>query len=137
VDRAPVSNPIQYWQWRNQMAERIAREVKHQKLGVVGMYLFGSVKSGIAGPASDIDILVHFRGTEENRTELLNWLDGWSKCLDEMNYLKTGYRTGGLLDVHLVTDEDIARKTSYAIKIDSVTDPAQPLRLGGGPDGSH
>ena len=133
VDQAPVRNPIQYWQWRNQMAERIAREVKHQELGVEGMYLFGSVKNGIAGPASDIDILVHFRGTEENRTELLNWLDGWSKCLDEMNYLKTGYRTGGLLDVHLVTDEDISRKTSYAIKIDSVTDPAQPLRLGGRP----
>lgn len=128
--RVTVSNSIQYWQWRKQMAERIAREVKHEELGVVGLYLFGSVKNGIAGPASDIDLLVHFRGSPENRQELLNWLDGWSVCLDEMNYLKTGYRTGGLLDVHLVTDEDIARKTSYAIKIDSITNAAQPLALG-------
>jgi len=136
IAQVPVSNPIQYWQWRKQMAERIAREVKHEELGVVGMYLFGSVKNGIAGPASDIDLLVHFRGSRADRTELLNWLDGWSLCLDEMNYLKTGYRTGGLLDVHLVTDEDISRKTSYAIKIDSVTDPAKSLELGREREGS-
>ena len=57
------------------------------------------------------------------------WLDGWSLCLDEINYLRTGYRTGGLLDVHLVTDEDIANKTSYAVKIGAVTDAARPLAL--------
>jgi pyruvate,water dikinase len=47
-----------------------------------------------------------------------------------MNYLRTGYRTDGLLDVHLVTDEDIAKSTSYAVKIDAVTDAARPLPLG-------
>ena len=35
----------------------------------------------------------------------------------------------GLLDVHIVTDEDIARKTSYAVKIGAVTDAARPLAL--------
>lgn len=57
------------------------------------------------------------------------WLEGWSKCLDEINFHKTGYRSGGLLDAHIVTDEDIANKTSYAIKIGAVTDAARPLRL--------
>jgi hypothetical protein len=38
-------------------------------------------------------------------------------------------RSGGILDVHLVTDEDIANKTSYAVKIDAVTDAARPLLL--------
>jgi hypothetical protein len=47
-----------------------------------------------------------------------------------MNYLRTGYRTGGLLDVHLITDEDIAKRTSFALKMDAVTDPARPLAVG-------
>ncbi|MEN6334867.1 MAG: hypothetical protein ABFE01_11445, partial [Phycisphaerales bacterium] len=82
-----------------------------------------------AGPASDIDIILHFRGTPRQRADLQLWLEGWSLCLDEMNYLRTGYRAGGLLDVHLVTDEDIANKTSFAVKINAPSDPAQPLPL--------
>ena len=46
-----------------------------------------------------------------------------------MNYLRTGCRTDGLLDVHIVTDDDIAQRTSYATKIGAVTDPARPLTL--------
>jgi len=34
-----------------------------------------------------------------------------------------------LLDVHLVTDEDIAVRTSYAVKIGAVTDPACSLGM--------
>jgi hypothetical protein len=56
-------------------------------------------------------------------------MEGWSLCLDELNYRRTGYRSGALLDVHVVTDEDIAKKTSYAIKIDAATDAARPLKL--------
>jgi hypothetical protein len=33
------------------------------------------------------------------------------------------------LDVHVVTDEDIASRTSYAAKIGAVTDPARPLPI--------
>ena len=58
-----------------------------------------------------------------------HWLEGWSLCLSEMNYLRTGYRTEGLLDVHVVTDADIANRDSFAIKIGAVTDPAQELPL--------
>ena len=58
------------------------------------------------------------------------WLQGWSCCLDEMNYLKTGHRRGGLLDVHIVTDKDIQEGTSFAMKIGAVTDAARPLPLG-------
>ena len=45
-----------------------------------------------------------------------------------MNYLRTGYKSEGLLDVHFVTDEDIEQKTSYASKIGAVTDAARPAR---------
>lgn len=35
-----------------------------------------------------------------------------------------------LLDIHFVTDEDIAKHNSYAIKIGAVTDAARPLATG-------
>jgi predicted nucleotidyltransferase len=118
-----------HWAWRLQMAERIASQLDAKRFGVEAFYVFGSTKNATAGPASDIDILIHFRGTDKQRRELLTWLDGWSLALDEANHARTGYRTKGILDVHVVTDTDIARKTSYAVKIGAVTDPARPLAL--------
>ena len=122
--------PIQYWQWRQNMAERIAQEIDADRLSVIALYVFGSTKNATAGPGSDIDLLVHFRGSDQQRTELEHWLDGWSLCLAEINYLRTGYRVDRLLDVHIVTDEDIEKQTSYAVKIGAVTDAARPLTLG-------
>jgi len=119
----------QDWRWRYRMAERIAAEIDPDRLGVSGLYLIGSVKNATAGPASDIDLLVHFRGTPEQRAALELWLEGWSLCLSEMNYLRTGYKSDGLLDAHVVTDEDIASGTSFAVKIDAVTDAARRLPL--------
>jgi pyruvate, water dikinase len=118
-----------HWRWRLRMAERIAAQGDAARFGVVAMYVFGSAKNATAGPGSDIDILVHVRGTEEQRKALTTWLEGWSLCLDEMNFLRTGLRSGGLLDVHLVTDEDIAARSSYAVKIGNVTDAAWELPL--------
>jgi pyruvate,water dikinase len=118
-----------HWRWRLRMAERIAAQVEADRFGVVAMYVFGSAKNATAGPGSDLDLLVHFRGTPPQREALQTWLEGWSLCLDEMNYLRTGVRTGGLIDVHVVTDEDIAARSSYAIKIGAVTDAAWELRL--------
>jgi len=118
-----------HWRWRLRMVERLAGEFDASRFGVVALYLIGSTKNATAGPASDIDLLVHFRGNEEQRTALQLWFEGWSLCLDEMNYLRTGQRTGGLLDVHFVSDDDVARRSSYAIKIGAVTDAARPLSL--------
>jgi predicted nucleotidyltransferase len=118
-----------FWRWRSYMAERIAARLDSSRFGVKGVYLFGSTNSGTAGPGSDIDLLIHFDGTNQQRKDLLQWLEGWSVSLAEINYLKTGYSSEGLLDVHVVTDEDIAKKTSYAIKIGAVTDPAHSLKL--------
>jgi len=121
--------PENYWRWRYRMAEQIACQLDPGRSGVAGMYIFGSAKNGTAGPASDIDMLIHFRGTKSQREGLERWLEGWSLCLDEVNYLRTGYRSGGLLDIHIVTDEDIANKTSYAVKINAITDAARPLKM--------
>ncbi len=121
--------PGDHWRWRLRMAERIAGELDGVRFGVKGFYVFGSTKNATAGPGSDLDVLVHFGGGQEQRADLSLWLDGWSLCLAEMNYLRTGYRCDGLLDVHWVTDEDIAKRTSFAVKIGAVTDAARPLPL--------
>lgn len=118
-----------FWAWRLQMAEHVASQLDPKRFGVKGFYVFGSTKNATAGPNSDIDILIHFQGSEEQRQELLLWLEGWSLSLDEINYQRTGYKTGGLLDIHIVTDEDIAKKSSYAAKINAITDPARPLPM--------
>jgi predicted nucleotidyltransferase len=112
------------------MAESVASRLDASRFGVKALYLFGSTKNATAGPASDIDLLVHFSGTEKQRRDLEQWFEGWSLSLSEINYLRTGYRTDSLLDVHIVTDEDIANRTSYAVKIGAVTDAARELPLG-------
>jgi hypothetical protein len=128
--RRPDSAADDHWRWRLRMTEQIAASLDPARFGVRGFYVFGSTKNATAGPASDIDLLVHFAGTDAQRVELLRWLEGWSLCLSEMNFLRTGHQTEGLLDVHLITDEDIARRSSWAVKIDAVTDAARSLSMG-------
>ena len=111
------------------MAQRIAAQLDPQLFGVKAFYLIGSTKNATAGPASDIDLLLHFQGTEGQKKELMAWLEGWSRCLSEINFLRAGYRTEGLLDVQLITDVDIAERSSYAVKIDAITDPARKLPM--------
>ncbi|HOD17336.1 MAG TPA: PEP/pyruvate-binding domain-containing protein [Candidatus Cloacimonadota bacterium] len=116
-----------HWAWRLRMAERIAHDAEREKFGIKAMYVIGSVKNANAGPASDIDLIVHTDGDPEKRKLLDLWLQGWSQCLAEMNFLRTGYRSNGLLDVHYITDQDIKEKTSFAAKINAVTDAARLL----------
>jgi predicted nucleotidyltransferase len=97
--------------------------------GVKAMYVFGSTKNATAGPASDINLLVHFKGTDVQRLLLENWFNGWSQCLSEINQLKTGFKTDRMLDVHFITDNDIEAKSSYAVKIGAITDAARELPL--------
>jgi pyruvate, water dikinase len=118
-----------HWRWRLRMAQRIAAQLDAEKFGAKAFYVFGSTKNATAGPGSDIDLLIHFAGTEQQREDLLLWLDGWSACLGEMNFLRTGYKSAGLLDVHLITDDDITARSSYAVKIDAITDAARKLPM--------
>jgi pyruvate,water dikinase len=73
--------------------------------------------------------LIHFRGSDEQLLEFRLWLEGWSLCLAEINYSRTGHQSEGLIDYHILTDDDIARKSSYAVKIGAITDAARPLVL--------
>ncbi|HEX7077855.1 MAG TPA: PEP/pyruvate-binding domain-containing protein [Candidatus Eisenbacteria bacterium] len=117
----------QHWRWRLRFAERIAASLDRVRFGVKAMYVLGSTKNATAGPASDIDLIVHVEGTDEQRRALETWFEGWSLALAEVNFLRTGYRAPGLLDVHYVTDDDFARRSSFAVKVGAVTDAARPL----------
>ena len=123
-------NPDIHWKWRLRAAEQIASKLNPERFGVKRFFVFGSTKNATAGPGSDIDLLIHFTGNKNQLNDLNSWLDGWSVSLDYTNFLKTGYKSDGLLDVHIVTDEDIKNRTSFAIKIGAVTDAARELKLG-------
>jgi predicted nucleotidyltransferase len=130
VSKVEPKDEDEYWRWRLSMAEQIALQIDPERFGVKEFYVFGSTKNATARPVSDIDLLIHFDGTDKQRAELLHWLEGWSLCLSEINYLRTGYKTKGLLDVHLVSEDDIKNKRSFAVKIGAITDPARPLPMG-------
>ncbi len=119
----------EHWKWRLHIAEQIAASIEPDRFGVQAMYVFGSTKNATAGPQSDIDLLIHFSGTDSQREDLNIWLEGWSLCLGEIVRQRTGYKTDGLLDVHVITDEDIDKKTSWASKIGAVSDAARRLPL--------
>lgn len=121
---------MEQWEWRMRKAEEIARDIDAERLGVVALYVFGSTKDGTAAPCSDIDLLVHFRGSDEQMDELRSWLERRGARLSRANEEQAGCRTENLLDAHIITDEHIRRKDSFASKINSIHDPARKLPLG-------
>ena len=118
-------------EWRMMKVKEIARALDPKLYGVKKLYLIGSVKDYTAGPASDIDLLVHFDGPREKKEDLLAWFREWSRTLDRENKERTGYETGGLLDVHIITDEDIEGRDSWAVHIDSKYGSAKEIPVGG------
>jgi len=127
-----IINPAsdEHWKWRNEIVKRIATHLDLERFGLKGLYLIGSTKNANAGPGSDIDLLAHSDGDTERNEDFRNWIEGWGMCLDEMNYWKTGYHSlESLIDLHIVTDDDIQKRDSYAIMINAVTDRARPIKL--------
>ncbi len=58
------------------------------------------------------------------------WMQGWGLCLNELNFIKSGYRSqDSLIDLHIITDEDIRKNDSYACLINTVTDRARPIKV--------
>jgi hypothetical protein len=97
----PIGASAQHWRWRQRFAERLAASLDGARFGVEAVYLTGSTEEGTAGPESDVDLLLVFRGTSQQRRELELWLEGWSLCLAEVAREAVGAPAdGGLLDVH-------------------------------------
>jgi hypothetical protein len=128
TDMLASAKPDIHWHWRFETVKNIAAKLDMERFGVKAIYLIGSVKVGNSGPASDIDILIHFEGNVHQRAELSAWFEGWSLCLANVNCSRTGYSSDGLIDLHIVTDEDIQKKDSFASMINSRHNPAKLIK---------
>lgn len=117
-----------HWIWRREMVDRIAERIDFEKFGIEAMYLIGSTKNATCGPASDIDIMIHFRGDRQQECMVKACFMGWSQCLSVINFAKTGYQTDGLIDLHIITDDDIKNHTSFASMIGAVTNGATLIK---------
>jgi hypothetical protein len=105
------------YRWRSRMADRIARQLDTKKFTVHKMYLAGSTARSTAKPASDIDLVIEFNGTKVQKSLLQNWLEGWSLCLDEINYMRTGFKAGGLLDIHYLEKDKAEQQKEIFSKL--------------------
>ncbi len=124
-----VEQKGKHWRWRSEMAEKMAAQLDAQRFGVKSLYLVGSTQNTTAQAGSDIDLLVNFSGNPDQQRDLNNWLEGWSLSLDEMNFLRTGYKAGGLLDVHYVNEEDLTDIKELAEKLRLPIDGLKQLPL--------
>ncbi len=116
--------------WRLHMAAQIALHCDAERWGVKALYVFGEPKSGVVSTGSPIKLAVRFQGTAQQRRELEAWLQGWSVSLAEMNYLRTGFRAEGLLDVHFVSGKDAGGIGQVAARVNAAPDSIQELPLG-------
>ncbi len=118
-----------HWKWRMKRVEDMATNLGADRYGVKALYIIGSTKSGLAGPTSDIDLLIHFEGDDDRLDDLTALLDEWDRRLVKENQERTGKSMDSILDVHIITDEDIINKTSWAIHINSVYSSAKEIPL--------
>ena len=129
IDEMLASSSEEHWKWRMNMVEKIISKIDKEKLGIKNIYLIGSTKNAEAGPKSDIDFIIHFAGNENQKEKILAWFEGWGFCLDEFNYYRTGHKTNdSLIDLHIITDEDIKNKDSFATMINSSYNSARLLK---------
>lgn len=118
-----------HWRWRLKMAEKITNEIDAKRFGIKNIYLVGSTINATARADSDIDLIIHIDEQKCNIEKLKLWFEGWSFALSEMNYLRTGIKTNGLIDIYFVTDNDIKNNIGVASKLNSTTESVKELKL--------
>ncbi len=125
----PQNDQQDHWKWRHEMAEAMADDLDMSHYGVKALYLIGSVKTGNAGPCSDIDLLAYCDDDPRKHSLLHAWCEGWGLCLARLNEKNTSYKTSGsLVDLHIITDDDIQKRTSFAHMLESVSNNAKLLK---------
>ena len=124
-----LSSHQEHWKWRLTMAQVVTDSLNFEKYGIQGVYIIGSTKNAVAGPSSDIDLLVHHHGDEKQVKDLEECIEAWGQVLSDMNFYRTGLKTHCLIDLHLITDADIINKTSYAVLIGRASHGAKLLKV--------
>jgi len=122
-----VSDP---WQWRLRMARRLAATIDTEAFGVSAVYLLGSTSDATAGAPSDIDLLIELTGEAPPDPRLVAWLEGWSRSLAAENFLRTGIRRDGLLDVTYLGQREAAEGRGPATRLGAALETARRLPVG-------
>lgn len=119
-----------HWKWREQMAKVIAEHIDFERFEIKAIYIIGSTERASAGPESDLDLLIQTDGNERKKELIRTWIDGWSKSLAEINYERTGHRLKeGLIDLHLVTTEDLKKgKDSFSAMVGNLENAARLIK---------
>lgn len=100
-ERFPAA--FDHWRWREEYAEALSVHLDWDRFSIFRLFIGGSTENGQAGPGSDIDLFIDFRGSNNQRRELIAWIEGWGSCLAEVAYRKTGYRLhDNLIDIHWI-----------------------------------
>ncbi len=86
-----VASSSVHWRWRDTYTAALASNLDRDRFGVRALYLGGSTENGQAAHGSDIDLYVHFEGSDQQREALTCWFEGWSRCLAEFAHQQTGY----------------------------------------------
>ena len=116
-------------QWRKRMAESIALKIDSERFGVKAVYLFGTVFNETAGPNSDIDLLIHFEGNEEQKKELNTWFEGWNHCLSQINYNRSGYYIEKFLDITYISERHFKDRKYYVDLMNPANHSAKKLSM--------
>lgn len=105
------------WEKRWKFIEKMLDALNFNKYGIRAIYLFGTVYNRTAKESSDIDLLVHYDGGQENLIALKAWFEPWNFLLQEIIFTTTGFRLKKALDVHYVTDAECNEQNYYFVEI--------------------
>ncbi len=113
VAKTSMLNSTEAQSWRMRMAEAFAKSVDFSKFNISAIYLTGSVYQGDATAESDIDLLVHFEGSQSQKDDFLIWADGWDSSLKMIHYNRTGLIIEHILDIALINNQIIQTNKVY------------------------
>jgi len=105
------------WEWREKAARKMAEGLPLANLKVTGLYLIGSVRERTAGPESDIDLVVHVN-SQTSIASINAYFFGWEHAL--LAFPPNGITLKRLIDVHVLTDNDLEKNLSFASMISGV-----------------
>jgi predicted nucleotidyltransferase len=127
--RVPRMMQDYHWKWRLLLAQLLAYTTNLEYYGIDEIYIIGSTKEANAQLSSDLDLVVHWNGEQDQKQEMLAWFEHWESMLHALYTEQFGHRIPArFLDYHIVTEEDRRRQTSYAVMIDSPRNLARLLR---------
>lgn len=106
--------------WRRKLIEVMTKNIDRQKYGIKKIFVLASSIAANSRPYSDIDVIIHFDGDQNQKENLLLWLSAYNNCLSEINYLRSGHKLENFLDVKFITDFDYEHNTSIIRQLNSL-----------------